>query len=76
MEFFIVRLQGSKKQKKHNNFVNFFFFVVIEDLTKEEIKLNINTHFGSVKYFDNVNKIDSFTDCFELRFLDRKYCNI
>ena len=74
MQFFIVRLQESKKQK--NNFVNFFFIVVIEDSKEEEIKSNINTHFGSVKYFDNVNKIDSFTDCFELRFRDRKYCNI
>ena len=74
MEFFIVRLQESKKQQ--NNFVNFFFFVVIEDSTKKEIKSNINTNFGLVKYFDDVNKIDSFTDCFELRFRDRKYCNI
>ena len=40
----MVRLQENKKQK--NNFVNFFFFVGIEDSTKEEIKSNINTNFG------------------------------
>ena len=75
MEFFIVRLQESKKQKTILSIFSSSLFN-IEDSTKEEIKSNINTHFGLVKYFDNVNKIDSFTDCFELRFRDRKYCNI
>ena len=54
VEFSIVRFQnGCKKQA--------IFFV--EDSTEEEIKSKVNTNFGLVKYFDNVNKMDNPTDC-------------
>ena len=53
-------LQESKKQ---TIFAIFFFLLVIEDSTIEEIKSNVNTNFGLVKYFDNVSKMDNSTDC-------------
>ena len=56
---FIVRLQESKKQT--NNFLPIFSSSLYT--TKEKVKSNINTNFGFVKYFDNVSKIDSSTDC-------------
>ena len=52
-------LQESKKQAIFAN----VFFLVIEDSTEEEIKSKVNTDFGSVKYFDNVNKMNNSPDC-------------
>ena len=51
-----------QESKKHVIFSN-FFFLVIEDSTDEEIKSKLNTNFGLVKYFNNVNKMDNSTDC-------------
>ena len=64
MEFFLVRFQnGCKKARNKTILANFFFFLVIEHSTKEEVKSNVNTTFGLVKYFDNVNKMDNSTVC-------------
>ena len=50
------------KKQETSNFAN-VFFLVIEDSTEEEIKSKVNINFGSVKYFDNVHRMDNSTDC-------------
>ena len=61
-EFFIVRLKMAARKQETSKLAN-VFFLVIEDSIEEEIKSNVNTNFGSVKYFENVNKMDNSTDC-------------
>ena len=62
MEFFIVRFQnGCKKNKKQAIFA--IVLLVVEDSIEEEIKSKVSINFGSVKYFDNVHKMDNSTDC-------------
>ena len=71
MDFFIVRFQnGCKKAINEQFFANVFF--VIEDSTEDEIKSKVNINFGSVKYFDNVHKMDN-SRLFELRFHDNTF---
>ena len=53
---------AARKQEK-TIFATFLFFLVIEDSNEEKIKSNVSTNFGSVKYFDNINKMDNSTDC-------------
>ena len=53
----------ARKQELKQFFANFFFLLVIEDSTEEESKSKVNTNFGSVKCFVNVNEMDNFTDC-------------
>ena len=54
----LFALKMAARKQETNKFCQ-FFFLVIEDSTEERIKSKVNTNFGSVKYFENVNKMDN-----------------